>query len=288
MIIFDSPHKKKSAGITFIVLLLLIFLFFVLGLTYYDPPIDYGMEINFGSTIQKTDNIKEQKQKSIKFDGVAKDQNSVKSFNKTNSEINSNKKSEHILTEKESSVSLPKKENSKNQNQNQNLKKVKEEKKLKKLPIKNETPKVSNTTKNIVSNLLKKNNKENNTLSNIGEELSNKNDESLNQNGYSSTNYNNSISGSYDKGYGLNGRSLQSKGKVLQECNEQGLVVVRISVDRQGDVVLAEPGVKGTTNTHPCLLEPAKKTAQLHKWIPDNAAPEIQIGFVVIQFKLGE
>ena len=286
MIIFDSTHKKKSAGITFIVLLLLIFLFFVLGLTYYDPPIDYGMEINFGSTIQRTGKNKEQKQKSIKFDGVEKDQNLVKSSNKTNSEINSYKESEHILTEKKSSVSLPKKENSKNQNQN--LKKVKEEKKLKELPTKKETPKVSKTTKNIVSNLLKKNNKENNTPSNISEELSNKNDESLNRNGYSSTYYNNSISGSYDKGYGLNGRSLQSKGKVLQECNEQGLVVVRISVDRQGDVVLAEPGVKGTTNTHPCLLEPAKKTAQLHKWLPDNAAPEIQIGFVIIQFKLGE
>tara|TARA_B100000886_G_scaffold123547_1_gene83229 strand:- start:5957 stop:6796 length:840 start_codon:yes stop_codon:yes gene_type:complete len=279
MIIFDSTHKKKSAGITFIVLLILIFLFFVLGLTYYDPPIDYGMEVNFGSTIQRTGKIKEQKQKSIKFDGVEKDQNLVKSSNKTNSEINSYMESEHILTEKKSSVSLPQKENSKNQNKN--LKKVKEEKKL---LTKKETPKVSKTTKNIVSNLLKKNN----TSSNIGEELSNKNNESLNLNGYSSTYYNNSISGTYAKGYGLNGRSLQSKGKVLQECNEQGLVVVRISVDRQGDVVLAEPGVKGTTNTHQCLLEPAKKTAQLHKWLPDNEAPEIQIGFVVIQFKLAE
>ena len=284
MIIFDSPHKKKSAGITFVVLLLLIFLFFVLGLTYYDPPIDYGMEINLGSTIQRTGKIKKQKQKSIKFDGVEKDQNSVKSSNKTNSEINSYKKSERILMEKKSSVSLPKKENSKNQN----LKKVKEEKKIKKLTMKKETPKVSKTTKSIVSNLLKKTNKEKNTSSNIGEELSNKNNESLNQNGYSSIYYNNSISGSYAKGYGLNGRSLQSKGKVLQECNEQGLVVVRISVNRQGDVVLAEPGEKGSTNTHPCLLEPAKKTAQLHKWLPDTEAPEIQIGFVVIQFKLGE
>ena len=284
MTIFDSPHKKKSAGITFVVLLLLIFLFFVLGLTYYDPPIDYGMEINLGSTIQRTGKIKKQKQKSIKLNGVENDQNLVKSSNKTNSEINSYKKSERVLMEKKSSVSLPKKENSKNQNQ----KKVKEEKKIKKLPLKKETPKISKTTKNIVSNLLKKNNKEKNTSSNIDEELSNKNNESLNQNGYSSTYYNNSISGSYAKGYGLNGRSLQSKGKVLQECNEQGLVVVRISVNRQGDVVLAEPGVKGTTNTHPCLLEPAKKTAQLHKWLPDTEAPEIQIGFVVIQFKLGE
>ena len=63
MIIFDSPHKKKSASITFIVALLLIILFFGVGLTYYDPPIDYGMEINLGNTLQDSRNIKKQNQK---------------------------------------------------------------------------------------------------------------------------------------------------------------------------------------------------------------------------------
>ena len=53
-------------------------------------------------------------------------------------------------------------------------------------------------------------------------------------------------------------------------------------------MIHAEPGVKGTTNTHPCLLDPAKKTALMHEWYPDSEAPEQQIGFVVIQFKLGE
>ena len=47
-------------------------------------------------------------------------------------------------------------------------------------------------------------------------------------------------------------------------------------------------GLRGSTNTHPCLLSPAKKTALLHKWFPDDKAPEQQIGFVLIQFKLGE
>jgi hypothetical protein len=36
------------------------------------------------------------------------------------------------------------------------------------------------------------------------------------------------------------------------------------------------------------LLEPARKTALRHKWFPDGKAPAEQIGFVVIQFKLGE
>ena len=61
MIIFDSPHKKKSASITFIVALLLIILFFGLGLTYYDPPIDYGMEINLGNMLESSEKYQKAK-----------------------------------------------------------------------------------------------------------------------------------------------------------------------------------------------------------------------------------
>ena len=282
MIIFDSPHKKKSASITFIVALLLIILFFGLGLTYYDPPIDYGMEINFGNTVQNSGNIKEQNHELNNLDVIEEDQSSVKPATKSNTEINASMKSKSVLTERKSSVSIPKKESLKKRNQ----KKVKEGKKIEKLTIKKDIPKVSKTTKNIVSNLLNKKKQVNDNQPNNSQSLVNKN--SRNQSAYSSTYYNSSISGSDIKSYGLNGRSLQSKGKVMQECNEKGLVVVRISVNRKGEVVTAEPGVKGTTNTHPCLLNPAKKTAQLHKWFPDNEAPELQFGFVVIQFKLGE
>jgi hypothetical protein len=110
----------------------------------------------------------------------------------------------------------------------------------------------------------------------------------LSGNPYTNSFYNITGSRGMGKGFGLNGRKLESKGKVVQECNQQGVVVVRITVDRNGDVVAAEPGVKGTTNTHPCLLKPAKLTAMLHKWYPDNGAPPQQIGFVVIRFKLSE
>ncbi len=89
-------------------------------------------------------------------------------------------------------------------------------------------------------------------------------------------------------GYGLNGRSLVTKGKVQQECNQEGRVVVKIVVNRNGKVISATPGVKGTTNNNPCLLEPAKKTAFMHKWNLDSKAPNQQIGFVVVNFKLGE
>jgi hypothetical protein len=79
-----------------------------------------------------------------------------------------------------------------------------------------------------------------------------------------------------------------NKGQVQQECNESGRVVVKIIVDRNGKVISAEPGVRGTTNNNPCLLEPAKKTAFMHKWNLDSNAPNQQVGFVVVNFKLGE
>ena len=116
MIIFDSPHKKKSASITFVVALILVILFFGLGLTYYDPPIDYGMEISLGSTVHSSGNIKKKNQESNKLDGVGKDQSSVKPTTKSNTKINPPKKSKSVLTEKKSSISIPKKESSIKQN----------------------------------------------------------------------------------------------------------------------------------------------------------------------------
>ena len=87
---------------------------------------------------------------------------------------------------------------------------------------------------------------------------------------------------------GLGGRGRPSKTIYKQDCNEYGLVVVRIEVNRLGKVVKAEPGIRGTTNTHPCLLEPAKKIALSHKWPSDSDAPTTQVGFVSINFDVGQ
>ncbi len=72
------------------------------------------------------------------------------------------------------------------------------------------------------------------------------------------------------------------------DCNESGMVIVEITVNRDGNVVEAKPGAKGSTNTAACLLEPAKKIALSHKWRPDPNAPTKQIGFVKVNFKLGQ
>ena len=91
-----------------------------------------------------------------------------------------------------------------------------------------------------------------------------------------------------DGNYRLGGRKALNKRKFVQECDESGEVVVRIEVNRNGDVVKATAGVKGTTNSTSCLLDPAKRAALATKFNSDAKAPTTQIGFITYVFKLSE
>ena len=279
----NTPHKKKSAGLTAIFAVLFLSLFFVLGLTYYDPPISYGMEVNFGTSTKGSGNQQPQELVESKPAVVAKNTVEKTQVNTTQPPPKPIKVGD-VVTEKESIVTLPEKETV--------IKEVQPETKIPEkvteaTPLK-KVSKVSEATKNVVSNLLKNKTQQGEVIEGEGGDVIAGDKGKQTGDLYSSSYYNTAGLGGKGKGYGLNGRNLQSNGKVVQECNQEGIVVVRITVNNQGNVVFAEPGVKGSTNTHPCLLEPAKKTALLHKWYSDTKAPLEQVGFVVIQFKLGE
>jgi TonB family protein len=94
-------------------------------------------------------------------------------------------------------------------------------------------------------------------------------------------------SGSGNGNWKLAGRKLSTSGKVVQQCNESGTVVVEVKVNRNGDVIGTQY-TKGTTNTDQCLLQPAYATAKKYKWLPNPDAPEVQTGTITINFKLGE
>ena len=283
MKILDTPHKKKSAGLTALVGLLLLLLFFVLGLTYYDPPVSYGMEVNFGTLAQGSGNIQLQKPVSAKPTPIQNEPKVEQITPQPTPKKVTSEETPPVLTEKESTVSIPEKEAPQKE-----IQPPVEEEKAEETPPEKEAPKVSEATKSVVSNLLKKNTPKGEETQGEGDDQEVGDKGKVEGNPYASSYYNNAGLGGIGKGYGLNGRNLQSNGKVIQDCNQEGTVVVRITVNPEGEVVLAEPGVKGSTNTHPCLMEPAKKTALLHKWYPDSQAPQQQVGFVVIQFKLGE
>ena len=94
----ETPHKKKSAIVTFFIGVLIILFFYFIGMKYYDPPIVYGMEVSFGNT---TENFGEE---------ISKSKNQIEK-NNSNQEskkvlINSNKENK-ILREKKSIIKTP-------------------------------------------------------------------------------------------------------------------------------------------------------------------------------------
>ena len=87
-------------------------------------------------------------------------------------------------------------------------------------------------------------------------------------------------------GYSLNGRKALSKPAPKYTCNEEGTVVVEVTVDQNGKTVGATAGIKGTTNKASCLLEQAKIAALNTKWSPDDKAAAKQIGKIIYNFNL--
>lgn len=86
--------------------------------------------------------------------------------------------------------------------------------------------------------------------------------------------------------FSMDGRSAQSLPKPSYPGNEEGVVVVRVTVDKRGVVQKAEAGVRGSTTTSPELLAAAKKAALLAKFNTDDNAPAFQSGSITYRFVL--
>ncbi|MEL0261958.1 MAG: energy transducer TonB [Flavobacteriaceae bacterium] len=281
MKLFETQHEKKSAAITLLVAMLLLLLFFVLGLTYYDPPVAFGVEVNFGTTNQGQGT--EQPLQAVAAQSQPQE---VKPTPQPQAVTPKPKvaATQEVVTQEKSTVSLPEDQKEEPQKPEEVVEAVKETPPAPDPP----KPKVSEATKNILKNLLEGQKQTGEVPKGEGDDQQAGDKGKQEGNPYASSYYNTAGPGGSGTGYGLNGRSLQNSGKVPQDCNQEGIVVVRITVDNNGQVIDAQPGVKGTTNSHPCLLAPAKETALLHRWNPDAQAPKRQIGFIVIQFKLSE
>jgi len=87
-------------------------------------------------------------------------------------------------------------------------------------------------------------------------------------------------------GYSLGNRKALSKPAPKYTCNEEGKVVVEVSFDQNGKTISATPGIKGTTNTAKCLLDQARIAAMNTKWESDSDAPAKQVGKIIYNFSL--
>jgi outer membrane biosynthesis protein TonB len=295
----DTRHKKKSFTLTTILLSVLLLLLFYVGLSYMDPPIEKGITVNFGAMEfgmgekQPVKKIKSQPAEPVKeIEKEVVEEKPAAQPEEVAEEDLTEKATEKVLTqEDEESVRIKQQEAAKREAEEAARKAQAKAEQLarEQKAAEEKAQREKDAKKKKLDELMGGLNKSDGEVQG-GEGDDNMAGDKGQPDGdpYATSYYGSPGSGSGTGGYGLSGRSLVSKGKVQQECNEEGRVVVKITVDRNGKVVSATPGVKGTTNSHPCLMEPARKTAFLHKWNLDSKAPNQQIGFVVVNFKLGE
>ncbi|HAQ18329.1 MAG TPA: hypothetical protein DCR40_03745 [Prolixibacteraceae bacterium] len=86
--------------------------------------------------------------------------------------------------------------------------------------------------------------------------------------------------------FSLDGRTAQSLPKPEFIGNEDGKVVVMVTVDKSGRVTKADPGVKGSNTANPELLAAAKKAALEARFNVDGTAPSFQKGTITYRFVL--
>lgn len=84
--------------------------------------------------------------------------------------------------------------------------------------------------------------------------------------------------------YSLGNRTATSTPKPNFPGQEEGTVVVKITVDKNGNVTQAEPGQKGTTTMNSELQDAAKRAALQAKFNVDNDAPAYQTGTITYRF----
>ena len=274
MPILETKHKRKSALITAILLLFLLFVIFNYGMKYLDPPEEYGLAINFGNSEVGSGEPVE-KTKKIATPKVVEKQEVLEEIQETPKEII---KEEIIIND--TSEDVPVVENKKEKKEP-----VKEVVK-KEIPKEKPKPKPSKETTDALNNLLNGNSSDGKPKGEGDDEkegVKGKEDGDLDSNKY----YGNTGSGSGGN-YNLAGRKALSKPKEQPNCEEEGIVVVRIEVDKNGKVISATAGVKGSTNTAPCLLKPAKEAALNTTWNADDKAPSKQIGTIIYKFSLSK
>ena len=261
----ETEEEKKSFLITSIIFVILFVLFFYLGLTSLDPPPENGIAINFGTT--EFGSGDKQPTEAIQS---APTPTAAKEAAASNDDVLSQDVEEAVV------IKAKKKIQPTNETAKEEVK-----------PKPKEILKPSKSTSDALSSLINGPKSDGKAKGGEGNDNLAGDKGSPNGNPYANSYYGSGSGSGNGSGWGLNGRSISSRGKEVQKCNEFGTVVVQITVNRNGNVIAAKYS-KGTTNTNLCLIEPALATARKYKWQPDANAPETQIGFITVNFKISE
>ncbi|NJX14842.1 energy transducer TonB [Tamlana crocina] len=281
---FKTKHERNSAKLTALITVILVLLLFVVGTKYMDPPEEYGVAVNFGNSNVGSGNV--QPLKPVKSEpreieeppqpDVSKAEPEPAKTSEVKEEVLTADNAEEIAIKKQKEAEAKAKAiaEAKAKAEAERIAKEKREQEEKKKKL---DALIGGVSKSEGSETGSEGN--DNKAGDKGQ---------LDGDPYAPSYFGGQGSGSGGVGYGLNGRGRASFQRLKQDCNESGMVIVKIIVNQSGNVIEATPGVRGTTNTAECLLQPAKKIALSHKWPADPNAPTRQIGFVSVNFQLSQ
>ncbi|WP_026450296.1 energy transducer TonB [Aequorivita capsosiphonis] len=268
----NTEHERKSMIITVIVHLVILILLFYVGMKYLDPPIEQGIAVNFGTTETGSGTI----QPTEKIQSAPKEA-TPEPVSQPKAEIK-----EEVVTQDNEEAPVIKKEKPKKEQKETPVKK--EPKK----EVKKPDPKPDKTTTDALSSILNGPKSDGTAKGGEGDDKKPGDKGSPDGDPNASSYYGTGQGLDGDGNYLLGGRKALNKEKFVQECNEAGIVVVSIEVDRNGKVINATPGVRGTTNNARCLTDPARRAAMATKFNADDKAPAKQIGKIIYKFSLSE
>jgi hypothetical protein len=305
MSVLDTKHKRESAAITGVIALLILFLIFNFGMTYLDPPIEYGIAVNFGTSdvgsgdVQPTEPLKSAAEETENEEEIVEEpvQEQVET-----TPAPTEAAAENVITQNnEEAIAIKKQEDAKRKQEADRQKQLLEAKKEADRKAEVERKKIEAENQRIEKEKQEKAAKRKNldammggfNTANGSASGGEGDDNQAGDKGKVTGDPN--ASGYYGNGggggggdYRLGNRKVLTKPKPTYDCNEEGRVFVSISVDTSGKVISAQAGVKGTTNSAPCLLTRAKEAALKTKFNSDGNAPAKQIGIIIYNFSLSE
>ena len=281
---FKTKHQQYSARLTAAIMLLLVLLLFVVGPGYMDPPLEYGVAVNFGSSDTGSGMVQPKEILASESTPVTEPIEEIEIV--PTDESSESAASEEVLTSEDlESIAFKnaQAEKAKLQVEANEQEKAEAQAKLEIDRLKKESDLKAKKKAQLDA-----------LMGGIGADQgtdkgSEGDDELAGDKGqldgkpYASSYFGSAGIGNGGVGYGLNGRGHPNNTIVIPECDEEGTVVVKIYVNQNGSVIKAIPGEKGTIGDS-CLYDAARKTALSHKWPADPKAPLKQIGFVIVDF----
>jgi len=292
----NTKHKRKSAAITSVIMSLLLVLLFFVGMTYLDPPQEYGIAVNFGTSNVGQGNVQPKEPLAPAPEKIEEEIEEIKQ--EVKEEVVEESKveevqevSEDVATQdSEEAIAIKKQQEAKKKTEEIAKKAQLEKERIereKQAIIAKQKAEEAAKRKKLDALIGGVSNSEGTATGGEGNDNEAGDKGKITGDPNASGYYGNGGSGG-NGDYNLGNRKPLSKPKPNYICNEEGLVVVSIEVDTNGRVIKATAGVKGSTNTANCLLTQAKAAALKTTWQADANAPSKQVGTIKYRFSLSQ